>query len=309
MLSSPPSNSSLLWALAVALWVALQPLSAYAGEQPTTTHVSSDGAFRLNVYEGQNGVRIEVENLEPFPITAVLTVGERENLTLKPALPRVLILAPKALADFVWMSPKDKTQSWRYGKVRCTYQIGSIKVRPRPFDYELPFPVGTEYRVDQAFNGAFSHKGKNALDFALGEGDLVTAARAGVVVKVTKRHQEGGAQERFRGKANRVWVLHGDGTFGCYAHFRHQGVHVKVGQRVKAGDSLGDAGHTGYAQGAHLHFEVRYAKAGRTKAATVPITFRTLAGTRQTLTKGETYRRPPASPSPAKPTGPSPEDR
>lgn len=236
-------------------------------------------------------MRIEVENLEPFPITATLSLGERENLVVSEALPRTVILAPKGKADFVTLGPKDSTKSWRYGKVRCTYQIGSIKVRPRAHDYELPYPRGKSYRVDQAFNGAFSHKGKNALDFALAEGDLVTAARGGVVVKVTDHHREGGAEERFRGKANRVWILHEDGTFGCYAHFRHKGVRVELGAKVKAGQVIGEAGQTGYAQGPHLHFEVRYAKAGRKQAATVPITFRTEGGARVKLTAGGTYRR------------------
>lgn len=266
--------------------------AARADERPAQTHASSDGAFQLNVYGGQEGVRIEIQNLEPFPITATLTLGERKNLSLSKPLPRTLILPPKGKADFVTLGPRDPKKSWRYGKVRCTYQIGSTKVRPRAHDYELPYPRGKSYRVDQAFNGAFSHKGKNALDFALQEGDLVTAARGGVVVKVTDHHREGGTKERFRGKANRVWILHEDGTFGCYAHFRHKGVRVELGAKVKVGQVIGEAGGTGYAQGPHLHFEVRYAKAGSTRAATVPVTFVTRQGKRQTLRDGKSYERP-----------------
>jgi murein DD-endopeptidase MepM/ murein hydrolase activator NlpD len=294
--NAPPAGDTsrarrvLLWLLLCVLFPCGLP--AWADEKPTRTHVSSDRAFQLNVYEGPSGVRIEVQNLEPFPITATLTVGEQENLAFSEPLPQTLVLAAKARADFVTFSARDATKSWRYGKVRCTYQIGSIKVRPRAFDYELPYPRGKSYRVDQAFDGAFSHKGKNALDFALAEGDIVTAARAGQVVKVTDHHREGGAEERFRGKANRVWVLHEDGTFGCYAHFRHKGIRVKVGAKVKVGQVLGEAGQTGYAQGAHLHFEVRYAKRGRTRAATVPITFRTALGEGQTLREGRSYERP-----------------
>ena len=285
--------SSCATATRILLWLLLlSAVPAGADEKPTRTHLSSDGAFQLNVYEGQGGVRIEVQNLEPFPITATLTIGEQENLALSTPLPRTLIIAPKGRGDFVTLGPREATKSWRYGKVRCSYQIGSIKVRPRPFDYELPYPVGKSYRVDQAFNGAFSHKGKNALDFALAEGDPVTAARGGVVVKVTDHHPQGGAEERFRGKANRVWILHEDGTFGCYAHFRQRKIQVKVGAKVQVGQVLGEAGQSGFAQGPHLHFEVRYAKAGRTRAATVPITFRTAAGARQTLREGETYERP-----------------
>ncbi|MBL4847232.1 MAG: M23 family metallopeptidase [Planctomycetes bacterium] len=264
---------------------------AWAGDPPTRSHVSSDGAFRLDVYEGRQGVRIVINNLEAFPITAKLTIGELENLAADQALPRVVIIPAKGKSRLVRLTQRDTTQSWRYGKVHCTYQIGSIKTRPKPHDYQLPFPPGAAYRLDQGFNGAFSHKGKNALDFGLGEGELVTAARSGRVVKVTSQHKAGGTEPRFRGKANRIWILHSDGTFGCYAHFKHGGVSVKVGQDVRVGEAIGRAGATGFAQGVHLHFEVRYAREGRTQAATVPITFATQDGTRQELVVGKTYQR------------------
>jgi murein DD-endopeptidase MepM/ murein hydrolase activator NlpD len=42
-----------------------------------------------------------------------------------------------------------------------------------------------------------------------------------------------------------------------YAHMWDSGVHVTVGERVAAGQHIGDVGASGKSQGAHLHFEIR----------------------------------------------------
>nr|WP_246086986.1 peptidoglycan DD-metalloendopeptidase family protein [Nocardioides humi] len=52
----------------------------------------------------------------------------------------------------------------------------------------------------------------------------------------------------------------------AYAHMWPAGIHVAVGDRVTAGQHIGDVGSSGYATGPHLHFEVR---PGGTNAAPV----------------------------------------
>lgn len=42
-----------------------------------------------------------------------------------------------------------------------------------------------------------------------------------------------------------------------YAHMYGDGIHVRVGQNVRAGDYIADVGTAGYSTGPHLHFEVR----------------------------------------------------
>ncbi|OUZ11069.1 metalloendopeptidase [Aeromicrobium sp. PE09-221] len=42
-----------------------------------------------------------------------------------------------------------------------------------------------------------------------------------------------------------------------YAHMYADGIHVRVGDRVTAGERIADVGVAGYSTGAHLHFEVR----------------------------------------------------
>jgi murein DD-endopeptidase MepM/ murein hydrolase activator NlpD len=52
-----------------------------------------------------------------------------------------------------------------------------------------------------------------------------------------------------------VVVDHGDGDQTLYAHF--SAISVSIGQRVAQAQTLGYGGHTGYATGDHLHFELR----------------------------------------------------
>lgn len=61
------------------------------------------------------------------------------------------------------------------------------------------------------------------------------------------------------GYGQMVEIAHAQGLKSVYAHLG--AVAVKPGMAVRAGDPLGQVGNTGSSTGAHLHFEVRDAKA------------------------------------------------
>jgi murein DD-endopeptidase MepM/ murein hydrolase activator NlpD len=63
--------------------------------------------------------------------------------------------------------------------------------------------------------------------------------------------------EKYGGRANYVRILHDDGTMALYAHLREEGVLVRVGQRVRAGQRIGLSGNTGFTSGPHLHFALQ----------------------------------------------------
>jgi murein DD-endopeptidase MepM/ murein hydrolase activator NlpD len=82
------------------------------------------------------------------------------------------------------------------------------------------------------------------VDLAAPQGTAIVAAGAGVVV----------AAGPHGGYGNAILIDHGNGWLTHYGHLSAIG--VEIGQRVKAGEHIGDEGSTGHSTGPHLHFEV-----------------------------------------------------
>ncbi|ALN61255.1 peptidase M23 family protein [Lysobacter antibioticus] len=56
---------------------------------------------------------------------------------------------------------------------------------------------------------------------------------------------------------NRVIIDHGNGEFSMLAHLRKGSLRVKRGDRVDAGDRLGECGNSGHSSEAHLHYQLQ----------------------------------------------------
>ncbi|NUS60766.1 MAG: M23 family metallopeptidase [Lysobacter sp.] len=137
---------------------------------------------------------------------------------------------------------------------------GDPRAMPADIVYGLPIPRD-KLRVEQGFNGRFSHtdaQNQYAIDFRAAQGTPVLAARSGTVMQVESDFDKAGLDlEKYGGRANYVRILHDDGTMALYAHLREEGVLVRVGQRVRAGQRIGLSGNTGFTSGPHLHFAVQ----------------------------------------------------
>jgi len=92
----------------------------------------------------------------------------------------------------------------------------------------------------------YFHKGHRADDIAAEAGTPVAPIKSGRVVFAGWKRNCGGYQ---------VWVSHGNGLYSAYYHLRSESVFR--GQNVKASETrLGRVGHSGCADGTHLHLEV-----------------------------------------------------
>jgi murein DD-endopeptidase MepM/ murein hydrolase activator NlpD len=87
-------------------------------------------------------------------------------------------------------------------------------------------------------------------DFAVPIGTPVKAAGAGTVVKAGPN---GGGDGPAYGNA--VVVKHNNGKYSQYAHLSK--INVKIGSKVKAGQTIAKSGNSGNSSGPHLHFEIR----------------------------------------------------
>lgn len=83
--------------------------------------------------------------------------------------------------------------------------------------------------------------------------DTIVAGQRGKVVAVRK--DVPGFEYGTYG--NYVKLQHANGYETLYAHLQYGSVSVNVGDIVEAGQDIGFMGATGYAFGAHLHYEVR----------------------------------------------------
>src|SRR5438552_13878167 len=126
--------------------------------------------------------------------------------------------------------------------------------------YRLPWRDGLTFMLTQAPGGRItSHFTKatlNAVDIAMPEGVPVVAARGGVVEAVETKQGASPEEDPLTYEGNFVRVRHDDGTAAIYAHLRHQGVVVAVGDAVGPGALLGYSGATGDVLEPQLHFAV-----------------------------------------------------
>ncbi len=125
---------------------------------------------------------------------------------------------------------------------------------------QLPFPADRRFLVGQGFHGQSTHgtvQNEFAVDINMPEGTPVLAARDGVVMEVEENFWGHGQKEYYLDRANRVRLLHEDGSMTVYAHLGFEQVAVQPGQVVLVGELLGYSGNTGYSSGPHLHFAVQ----------------------------------------------------
>ncbi|WP_299114527.1 M23 family metallopeptidase [uncultured Winogradskyella sp.] len=145
--------------------------------------------------------------------------------------------------------------------------------------YTLPFQKGYQSLVIQGYDGDFSHKGSfsaKCLDFEMAIGDTIVAARDGVVVKVSIKHNKQGTTEDYRDYGNYMMLYHSDNTFSQYVHLKQYGNLAKVGDSVKAKQPIALSGFTGWTTAPHLHFGVY--KPTATGLVSIPVILDSIPG-------------------------------
>lgn len=269
----------------------------------------TDYPFRLVTKAQAADQELVAENDGPATITVYVTLSG-ENFASDRTWPQTTIVPPYTALPLGRVYSADKNATGYNFLFRYSHHFGRADALHDPAAaYRLPFLEGQSYAVTQAYGGKLtSHSNREnlyAIDFAMPVGTPVAAARGGVVIDATLRHQEGGFDIRFLDKANTVAIAHDDGTVAEYAHLSHGAEFVKLGQRVAAGDVIGHSGNTGYSSGPHLHFIVSKPGItdGKVSRQSVPVVFyANEPAVRFSAQSGVTFTANYRSPASAQPT-------
>ncbi len=243
-------KSSTIRAAAVAATLFLAGVAFAEGAEPV----------RVDTKEGSGRTVLVADNDLACPVTVLLDFTKLDNVAPPGAVPLVAVVPANArgrtVAELAAVDPKKGTAfgyRWRWELGDAT---GARHAPDGP--YLPPFAHGMKFKMIQAFDGSFSHFGaeRYAVDFDMPEGTEIRAGRGGLVARVKEDSDRGGPTRDFAKDGNYVYVLHDDGSFGVYIHFRKDGVAVSPGQKVKRGDLIGYSGNTGFSDTPHLHFAV-----------------------------------------------------
>ncbi|MFI1938119.1 M23 family metallopeptidase [Streptomyces purpureus] len=172
-----------------------------------------------------------------------------ENKAAVPAVAAGTSAAVAAQADAQAAAAAAKVQAAQLKAAVAKAKAAKAKAAKKPAAWVKPV---TGYTLTASFNqgGAmWSHK-HSGQDFAVPVGTPVKAAGAGTVVKAGPN---GGGDGPAYGNA--IVVKHANGKYSQYAHLSK--INVKIGQKVKTGQTIALSGNTGNSSGPHLHFEVR----------------------------------------------------
>ncbi len=124
-------------------------------------------------------------------------------------------------------------------------RVTQIEVRGHVFPLRGVFSYGTAADRYGAQRDGHTHQGQ---DLLAAEGLPVVAPRAGTITYVGYQASAAGYYV----------VLDGDGEDLNYVfmHLQKDSIPVVLGEHVDQGERIGSVGHTGDAEGSHLHFEI-----------------------------------------------------
>jgi murein DD-endopeptidase MepM/ murein hydrolase activator NlpD len=192
------------------------------------------------------------------PIEVEVALTDPENIDVNPELTKRLIVKPGVSEKLFEMGSVNVSTNLA---LQYRYVLGSsMAVHDDSVVYLAPFAPGEEFPISQAFHGEFSHndaQNQYAVDIVMPIGTPIHAARKGVVMDVENDFYKGGTDNKaYKSRANRIIILHKDGSMAVYAHLQLEKSQVYPGMKVNAGQLIGFSGNTGFTTGPHLHFAV-----------------------------------------------------
>lgn len=213
----------------------------------------------LKIYyeKTERGYNIFADNKEVCPVSVKVDF-DTKNLNIIDGNNNTYIInasTQRQLLTKLLIVDKSKAYKFSY-RFLTNYGNHNLKSYDKNYIYNLPFKKSKTHLVYQGYNGNFSHKNENAIDFIMSIGTEIAAIREGIVVKVVDENNKRCEKEECKKFNNFIIVFHPDGTFAEYTHLKFNGSLVNVGDNVNKGQTIGYSGNVGWSTGPHLHLVV-----------------------------------------------------
>ncbi|MCU7557642.1 peptidoglycan DD-metalloendopeptidase family protein [Macrococcus capreoli] len=196
----------------------------------------------------ENGIEVGIKNLYELYISEGLNTPEK----IGPKYAPVGASNDPTNLNANWIPAVKETVEQLSSKgdkdIKCTAS-GSIKNIGSPVAKELLSRVTCKIG---------DYPGHPGIDLALSEGTPIYSIGNGKVTETIDVFTSGGASPFYMGKDNHITIMSDENNsiYMTYRHLKFNGIKVKKGDKVKAGELIGYSGNTGFTTGAHLHLEV-----------------------------------------------------
>lgn len=195
-------------------------------------------------YNAVGDVDFVAYNNTKAPLFVYVILGDLENTYYRETLPIVKKVEPGFNALFTL-----ERNLGGEGGIRFHHEIKYYRSNPLAdvdlgFPYLIPFEPGKKVQsvlVENinGFMGLKVPKSWTATGFKAQSGELVFAARNGIIAEITGSARDEDAAINYNGWKNAVTVLQADGTLACYRNVVVQEKKWKVGNKIYAGQVLG----------------------------------------------------------------------
>lgn len=246
------------------LFIIITFLFSFASIQKCKNEVNSSGQLNFYIEKVKDSTYYNLVSNSPSPIELETKFKGKELPEIE--LKDIVLINSRDTIKGVLKFPNSLVNNIngkdilsKYISTKFFYGNSRIAKHDNNYLYALPYEVNKSYKVSQSFNGKNSHtsiSSKYAIDFAMPIGTKVFASREGTVVYAINHFKKSGGKE-YTKKANKIVIIHNDGTFAAYSHLMHNGTLVKKGDKIIKGQHIGYSGNTGNSSGPHLHFAVR----------------------------------------------------
>ena len=243
--------------------------------------IGPKGLLRRDIYdEGRLARRMKPANVRRYRF--------RPDLYQRKGSNRIPACGARRMSDFFYSDHKTLPAVGMRHLFRCEDEDGAAftvrlefpllespqRTRLRlPFDGRWLMALGFEFFEHHGRQGTWGNDffklGPNALPFRgqgkrnsdwYGFGEPVLGPADGVVCAVRRDSRDNilFTPVGDRGDFNYIYIKHTHNEETFLAHFRHDSICVDVGQKVKAGQKLGECGNTEtFAIGSHIHFGLK----------------------------------------------------